>query len=54
MQHFEAERGYHVRERPLLPRYRLWHTLLLVIVTGIAGWYAAYRAFAWLVDLLHH
>ena len=56
MEHLENEHHYVGRHRPFwlpaLPAFRLWHTILLVLVTGIAGWYAVYRVAIRLVELL--
>jgi hypothetical protein len=53
MEQLEDERHYGVRPQfAWLPEYRLGHTLLLVLLTGIAGWYALYRVATWLLDLL--
>ena len=30
----------------------LWHTAVLVLLTGVAGWYVVYRAAIWLLELL--
>jgi len=63
MEHLEDERQYAAQSQvtgddnrpPLswLPEYRLGHTLLLVVLTGIAGWYAFYRVAVWLLELLN-
>ena len=46
-------RGYDVRQRlSWIPEYRVWHTVLLVVLTGIAGWYAVYLAIVWLLETL--
>ena len=53
MEHLEDERHYGARqESAWLPQYRLGHTVLLVVLSGIAGWYGIYRAATWLIDLL--
>lgn len=52
MEHLEEQHHYDAREQPSwLPEYRLGHTILLVLLTGLAGWYAFYRAAAWLLAL---
>ena len=53
MEHLEDVSSYGARRRPpWLPEYRLWHTFLFVLVTGVAGWYGLYRAIIWLGELL--
>ena len=53
MEHLEDERLYgDRREWAWLPTYRLGHTIILVILTGIAGWYGLYRVASWLIGLL--
>ena len=53
MVHLEDVHNYGARRRlSWAPEYRLWHTLVLVLVTGLTGWYGVYRAVVWLADLL--
>lgn len=52
MEHL-GEQHYEAGEQPAwLPEYRLGHTILLVLLTGVVGWYAVYRIAAWLIDRL--
>ena len=52
MQHLGNGRDYSVRQQlSWLARYRLWHTVVLVFLTGMAGWYAVYMAVGWLLGL---
>ena len=54
MEQLESERPYGARERlDWLPEYRVWHTVLFVFLTGIAGWYGVYRLATWLLELLN-
>ena len=54
MEHLEDERHYGARQAwSWLPEYRLGHTIILVVLTGIAGWYGIYRVATWIIDLLH-
>ena len=51
MEHLESERDYGARGRlDWLPEYRVWHTVLLILLTGVAGWYAVYRIILWLLE----
>jgi len=54
MEHLDDERQYgarHTLSWSWLPEYRLGHTILLVLLSGIAGWYALYRIAMWLFGL---
>ena len=51
MEQLESERDYGARQRlDWLPEYRVWHTVLLILLTGVAGWYAVYRIILWLLE----